>query len=172
MQSREAHLSRAAPVAAEWTDDHRATDAASLRTAAELFDKFAGNLNVLFSDLETYVTISQSVREKSGGVTDISESLRVSALNGVIAVDRLGARAAGLRPVLDWLRTLSGEISQTGVRLSASLDELVKDVDMVVFGLSAAKLQIGMTAQFAHELVNRAALAPTMREQPKPGLTA
>jgi hypothetical protein len=121
-----------------------------------MFDKLVEVLNTLFSDLEAYVGISQGVREKSGGVTDISESLRVSALNGVIAVDRLGVKAAGLRPVLDWLRALSGEISQTGIRLSASLDELVRDVDSVVFGLSAAKLQIEMTAQFAHELVDHA----------------
>jgi len=86
---------------------------------------------------------------------EISESLRVSALNGVIAVDKMGNTASGLRPVLDWLRVLSGEITQEGVRLSGSLNELVRDVDLVVFSLSAAKLQIEMTAQFAHELVDR-----------------
>lgn len=170
MQSRGAHLSRAVPVPPQRIEASRAANADSLTTAAELFDKLAEVLNILFSDLEAYVTISQGVREKSGGVTDISESLRVSALNGVIAVDRLGARAAGLRPVLDWLRTLSGEISHTGVRLSASLDELVKDVDRVVFGLSAAKLQIEMTAQFAHELVDHAALASPDAGAAKTGL--
>jgi hypothetical protein len=76
----------------------------------------------------------------------------VSALNGAIEADKLGARAAGLRPVLDWLRELSGGITQEGVRLSRSLDELVREVDRVVFDLSSAKLQIEMTAQFAHEL--------------------
>ena len=37
--------------------------------------------------------------------------------------------------------------------LSASLIDLIQEVDQVVFGLSAAKLQIEMTATFAHELV-------------------
>jgi hypothetical protein len=130
----------------------------ALSAAAETFDKLLEVLGILFNDLEAYVDISQGVRAKSANVSDISESLRVSALNGVIAVDRLGAKAAGLRPVLDWLRALSGQISQTGIRLSESLDELVRDVDVVVFGLSAAKLQIEMTALFAHELVDHAAL--------------
>jgi len=161
MQSRESQLSALARYssggsAIEHAAASRTPALDSLRTSAEMFDKQVEVLNTLFGDLEAYVGISQGVREKSGGVTDISESLRVSALNGVIAVDRLGAKAAGLRPVLDWLRALSGEISQTGIRLSESLDELVRDVDRVVFGLSAAKLQIEMTAQFAHELVDHA----------------
>lgn len=117
-----------------------------------MFDKLLNVLNSLFDDLEAYVGINQGVRDKSGTVTDISESLRVSALNGVMAADKLGAKAAGLRPVLDSLRALSAEISKTGVRLSASLEELASDVDRIIFGLSAAKLQIEMTAQFAHEL--------------------
>jgi len=152
MQKREARVrvtpSPAGPVAFD-------AGRALLRTAAHTFEQLAEVLNILFSDLEAYGAISHGVRAKSGGVTDISESLRVSALNGVIAVDRLGAKAAGLRPVLDWLRALSGEISQTGIQLSVSLDELVKDVDLVVFGLSAAKLQIEMTAQFARDIANR-----------------
>ena len=110
----------------------------------------------MFSDLETYVGISADVRKKSAIVTDISESLRVSALNGAIEADRLGTKAAGLRPVLDWLRVLSWEITQEGARLATSLVDLIRDVDLVVFGLSAAKLQIEMTAQFAHELFNHA----------------
>jgi hypothetical protein len=125
-----------------------------LETAVDAFDKLLEVLNVLFSDLEVYVEINNSVRVKSLNMMDISEALRVSALNGVIAVDRLGNKASGLRPVLDSLRVLSGDITQEGVRLSASLDELVKAVDGVVFDLSAAKLQIEMTAQFARELVN------------------
>ena len=130
----------------------------SLWAIAELFDKLVAVLRVLFSDLEVYVTINKGVREKSGSVTDLSESLRVSALNGAIEADKLGARAAGLRPVLDWLRELSMGITQEGVHLSRSLDELVKELDLVVFGLSAAKLQIEMTAQFAHELVDHPSL--------------
>jgi hypothetical protein len=103
-----------------------------------------------------YVEINQGVREKSDNVTDISDSLRVSALNGVIAVDKLQAKATGLRPVLGWLRELSEEITREGMRLSSSLDKLAKDVDLVIFDLSAAKLQIEMTAWLAHELVDHA----------------
>jgi aerotaxis receptor len=168
MQSRDAHLSDAHPSAAHLRAYVRPSIApdsaihsaefASLETAAEAFDKLLEVLNVLFSDLEVYVEINKSVRVKSLNVMDISEALRVSALNGVIAVDRLGSKASGLRPVLDWLRRLSGDITQEGVRLSESLDELVLAVDRVVFDLCAAKLQIEMTAQFAHELVNDATL--------------
>ena len=162
MQCREAHLSASAwhsssrQVNQDGTNRTAALDA--LRAAAGMFDKLVEVLNTLFGDLEAYVGISQRVRETSGGVTDISDSLRVSALNGVIAVDRLGAKAAGLRPVLDWLRALSVEISQTGNRLAESLDALVGEVDRMVFGLSAAKLQIEMSAQFAHELIDHACL--------------
>jgi len=60
---------------------------------------------------------------------------------------------------------LSGEITQEGVRLSASLDELVRAVDGVVFDLSAAKLQIEMTAQFAHELVDDEASLGSLRNK-------
>lgn len=156
MQSREAHLRPGmAPSSTGISFAGHTTPSGSLRGDAENLDKLVGVLNTLFSDLESYVEISREVRAKSGSVSDISESLRVSALNGVMAVDGLGARAAGLRPVLDWLRALSLDISQTGIRLSASLDELVKDVDLVVFGLSAAKLQIEMTARLAHELIDR-----------------
>lgn len=156
MQSREALLGGLLPSVMEPDPAGQSADLESLRIAAGMFDKLLEVLNVLFGDLEGYVEINQGVRAKSGNVTDISESLRVSALNGVIAVDRLGTRATGLRPVLGWLRELSGEITQEGVRLSAALDQLVKDVDQVIFGLTAAKLQIEMTARFAHELVNYA----------------
>jgi hypothetical protein len=140
MQSREAHLRVVAALPGAVT------------AAANMFDGLIQVLNVLFGDLEIYANINKAVRLKSASVTDISESLRVSALNGVIAVDKLGEGASGLRPVLDWLRVLSEEITRESVRLSASLEGLVTDVDLVVFRLSAAKLQIEMMAQFAHEL--------------------
>jgi len=167
MQSREACLSPSAhPVAArsitttERTQVKRDSQNGPAEldrpgTIAEAFDRLVQVLNILFGDLEVYIEINRGVREKSETVMEISESLRVSALNGVIAVDKMGNTASGLRPVLDWLRVLSGEITQEGVRLSGSLNELVRDVDLVVFSLSAAKLQIEMTAQFAHELVDR-----------------
>lgn len=63
-----------------------------------------------------------------------------------------------MRPVLDALRALSGEITIEGTRLCASLDELIKDLDLAVFNLSAAKLQIELTARFAHELVDHASM--------------
>lgn len=127
--------------------------------SAILFDQLAAMLQTLFGDLDRYVEISQGVREKSAGVADVSESLRVSALNGAIEADKLGAKAAGLRPVLDWLRSLSAEITRQGSLFSASLNELVAEVDLVVFDLTAAKLQIEMTAHFAHELTDNGAAA-------------
>lgn len=156
MQSREAKLRAFASRAAGQEAEGRFAASDSFSAAVEMCDRLVELLNVLFADLEAYVHITDSVRAQSGNVTDVSESLRVSALNGVIAVDKLGVRAAGLRPVLDWLRLLSGEITQEGVHLATSLDELVRGVDRVVFGLSAAKLQTEMTAQFAHELLDRA----------------
>jgi hypothetical protein len=156
MQSREASLSNVARSVIEPVAANESARLDSLRAEAELFDKLVEALNALFSDLEIYVEINQGVRAKSDNVTDISESLRVSALNGVIAVDKLKTAAPGLRPVLSWLRELSGEITREGARLSVSLDKLAKDVDLVVFDLSAAKLQIEMTARFAHELVDHA----------------
>ena len=155
MQSREACLSFSSRPVVDANPLHRPAGLDRPRTTAEVFDGLVEILNTLFGDLEVYIEINGGVREKSENVMEISESLRVSALNGVIAVDKMGNKASGLRPVLEWLRILSGEITQEGVRLSGSLNELVSDVDLVVFGLSAAKLQIEMTAQFAHELVNR-----------------
>jgi aerotaxis receptor len=149
MQSRAKGL--AAPLAIAAGPEAASPSFDSGGTAAEMFDQLLKVLDVLFGDLEAYVNINRDVRTKSENVNDISEALRVSALNGVIAVDKLGTRAAGLRPVLNWLRLISGEITREGVRLAASLKELVNNVDRVVFGLSAAKLQIEMTAQFAHE---------------------
>ena len=156
MQSREAAIRAFVPAVLKPDAANRSAELDSLWATAEMFDKLVEILNILFADLETYVEINKDVGEKSGKVTDTSESLRVSALNGAIEADRLGSKAAGLRPVLDWLRVLSLEITQEGARLAASLVELVRDVDLVVFGLSAAKLQIEMTAQFAHELFDHA----------------
>lgn len=157
MQSREAHLGAAARRGLKSATPTAPAEVDSPETVAEMFDQLAVVLNALFGDLEVYVEINLGVNAKSANVMDISESLRVSALNGVIAVDKLGTKAAGLRPVLDWLRVLSEEITEEGSRLSTSLDELVREVDQVVFGLSAAKLENEMTAQFAHELVRHAA---------------
>jgi aerotaxis receptor len=156
MQSREASLSNVAPTATDSGAANHSARLDSLKAEAELFDKLVAVLNVLFTDLEIYAEINQGVRAKSRNVTDISDSLRVSALNGVIAVDKLGTAATGLRPVLGWLRELSGEITQEGVRLSVSLEKLAKDMDLVVFDLSAAKLETEMTARFAHELLDHA----------------
>jgi aerotaxis receptor len=125
-------------------------------TAAGMFDHLVEVLQMLFDDLDVYVEFNKGVKEKSKSVTGASEALRVSALNGAIEADKLGVRAAGLRPVLDWLRELSVGITKEGVRLSKSLDSLVAEVDLVVFSLGAAKLQIEMSAQFADELSNDA----------------
>jgi hypothetical protein len=100
-------------------------------------------LRTLFADLEQYVQISDGVRAKSASVADISESLRVSALNGAIEADKLGTKAAGLRPVLDWLRSLSGNMTTAGAVFSGALNELVSEVELVVFDLMAAKLSPG-----------------------------
>jgi hypothetical protein len=156
MQSRETCLSNLAPSATEPDAASQSARLDSLKAEAELFDKLVEALNGLFTDLEVYGEINHGVRAKSKNVTDISDSLRVSALNGVIAVDKLGTAATGLRPVLGWLRELSGEITQEGVHLSISLEKLAKDMDLVVFDLSAAKLQTEMTARFAHELLDHA----------------
>jgi len=128
----------------------------SLSAQAALFDRMVVVLETLFRDLAQYVEISQGVREKSASVADISESLRVSALNGAIEADKLGTRAAGLRPVLDWLRGLSADITTQGASFSGALNELVNEVDLVVFDLLAAKLQLDMTATFAHEIADHA----------------
>ena len=104
MQSREACLGAAAGRALKTGAASAPAEVDSPETVAEMFDKLAAVLNALFGDLEVYVDINLGVSAKSGNVMDISESLRVSALNGVIAVDKLGTKAAGLRPVLDWLQ--------------------------------------------------------------------
>ena len=159
MQSREDRLRDYVKPGIERSVDlttDESSDLNSLRMSAQMFDNLLEVLTVLFRDLESYANINKGVRAKSDNVTDIAESLRVSALNGAIEADKLGSSAVGLRPVLDWLRTFSGEITTDGARLSESLVELIKDVDRVVFGLSAAKLQIEMTALFAHELVDHA----------------
>ena len=157
MQSREEYLRAFRPTAPELNGANRNAEL-EVPGPAEMFDKLVEVLNVLFADLEVYVHINAGVRAKSVSVTDRAESLRVSALNGVIAVDKLGSKATGLRPVLDTLRALSGEITSEGIRLCARLDELIGDLDLTVFNLSAAKLQIEMTARFAHELVDHASV--------------
>jgi hypothetical protein len=90
MQSREAAC---CPVTAarEVNSVSESSELDRRKTAAALFDKLVEVLNVLFSELEVYVDINKGVRARSVSVTDISESLRVSALNGVIAVDKLGS---------------------------------------------------------------------------------
>ena len=128
----------------------------ALKNSARTFDKLLDVLSALFADLEAYVGINQGVREKSESVINISESLRTIALSGGVEADKLGTKAAGLRPVLDWLRSFSIQIVKEGTRLSGLLVELTHEVDRVVFGLSAAKLQIEMNSLFAHELVQYA----------------
>lgn len=156
MGSRETRLHFFTPGRKNQETWSHSVEAGSLQAAA-LFDRLAAELQTIFVDLDRYVEISQGVRDKSASVADVSESLRVSALNGAIEADKLGAKAAGLRPVLDWLRSLSAEITTQGARFSVSLNELVTEVDLVVFDLTAAKLQIEMTARFAHELADNQA---------------
>jgi aerotaxis receptor len=153
IQSREAKLRRvqSADVSLVGLD--------SLSAQAALFDRMVVVLETLFCDLAEYVEISQGVKDKSASVADISESLRVSALNGAIEADKLGAKAAGLRPVLDWLRGLSADITTQGASFSGALNELVSEVDHVVFDLMAARLQVEMTATFAHEIADHATRA-------------
>jgi len=123
------------------------------------FDRMVVVLGTLFRELAQYVEISQGVKEKSASVADISESLRVSALNGAIEADKLGTKATGLRPVLDWLRGLSADITEQGASFSGALNELVDEVDLVVFDLMAARPQVEMTATFAHEIADHATRA-------------
>ncbi len=154
MESREAKLHRTAQSA-----DVSLAGLDSLSAQAALFDRMVLVLETLFRDLAQYVEISQGVREKSASVADISESLRVLALNGVIEANKLGTKAAGLRPVLDWLRGLSGDITKQSASFSGALNELVGEVDLVVFDLMAARLQVEMTATFAHEIADHATRA-------------
>jgi aerotaxis receptor len=167
MRSREAklrHEERPRPEFSSVYAGHASIGFEAIQNTARALDQLLDILKILFRDLELYVEINEGVRSKSEILTDIAESLRVSALNGAIEADRLGSGAVGLRPVLDWLRTFSGEITQGGARLSTALLDLIKEVDRVVFGLTAAKLQIEMTATFAHEL-EELAIAGHLDEQ-------
>ena len=155
MQSRDAKLAvGGVPVhepVHEYDTGKRSTKPESLITSAVLFDRLSAVLQQVFRDLDSYGEISQGVQEKVANVAEVSEALRVSALNGAIEADRLGTKAAGLRPVLDWLRELSAEITRQVASFAGALNELVLEVDRVVFDLSAARLQVEMTAFFASE---------------------
>jgi hypothetical protein len=122
MQSREAALpvinQAASPIAGIIEND---TDKlAALRATVRTFDQLLLVLSALFGDLEAYVEINEGVRVKSENVINISESLRTIALSGGVEADKLGTKAAGLRPVLDWLRSFSIQIVKEGTRLSES----------------------------------------------------
>ena len=128
--------------------DHRLT---TLRIACHSLTDF---LDGLFgARLDGYVELDTQLTAKCAYLLELAETLRLFALNALLASTRLGADGIVLRAVADIMRSSSDSIRMLIRGLSDHLDDAGGLLGEVGFRVSAAKLQSLMAIVLADELL-------------------
>ncbi len=113
---------------------------------------------LLGADLEGYAQLSELNRElseTSAFVLGLAESLRLFALNAILASSRLGGDGAVLHAVADIMRQSSDAMRGVIGEVSTDLERAGALLGEVGFRVSVAKLQSLMAIQFVDEMLVR-----------------
>jgi aerotaxis receptor len=132
---------------AEWLDD--------LLEACEEVDT---RLGALFANVEDFLGGVKTLDGKATFLLDLSLNVHLVALNALISSCRVGGEGSqGLAAVAQNLATQSHDSMQTIDEMTGQLHVLTSALRDIAFNVSAATLQVEMTAFFLHELRGAAA---------------
>jgi aerotaxis receptor len=110
-------------------------------------------LHVLGERLAGHGTLSEALKQKSGFVVELAESIRLFSLNAILAAARLGdGRALGA--VASLLRTRSDAAAPEILTLGTELEQAVTLLSETSFRAAAGKIQTEMMAAFVGELLD------------------
>jgi aerotaxis receptor len=122
----------------------RAVGEASMRSLALLDD--------LGRRLAGHGALSESLKQKSGFVEELADSIRLFSLNAILAAHRLGEGAA-LGAVAGLLRTRSDAAAPEIGALGVELEKTVELLGETAFRAAAGKIQSEMMTTFVGELL-------------------
>jgi aerotaxis receptor len=129
--------------------DHMRRDC--LATTSELDGMFGADLDGFLQMTE----LSRQLSTKSGFVLELSESLRLFALNALLTSSRLGDEGTVLGTVAGIIRSSSAVMRDLIAGLSDELTHAAALLREVGFRVSIAKLQALMAIQFTDEVLRR-----------------
>ena len=124
------------------------------------------------ADLDGYLRLTELSRElstKSGFVLELAESLRLFALNALLASSKLDDGGAVLHAVAGIMRTSSDAMRGVIGELSGDFDRTGGLLAEVGFRVSVAKLQSLMAIQFTDEVNRRRRPGPEWAKHRDPG---
>ena len=97
--------------------------------------------------------LSEALKQKSGFVQELADSIRLFSLNAILAADRLGDGAA-LGAVAGLLRTRSDAAAPDIVALGTELEQTVELLGETAFRAAAGKIQSEMMTTFVGEVLD------------------
>ncbi|TWT83566.1 Aerotaxis receptor [Planctomycetes bacterium CA13] len=115
-------------------------------------------LQDVFDRLDEFKSISLRLGEKSVGILDSADTIRILAMNAAIAANKLGPRAGTLRVVSESLGSVSKESSDVINELASHLQSVVSMLNQLIFDVAATKLQSEISLVFMSELGSDAGL--------------
>ncbi|MEZ5101950.1 MAG: PAS domain-containing protein [Thermoleophilia bacterium] len=122
---------------------------------AEILDSCSAveaHMHTLFAALEGFGRVNETLVGKAAFVLQLADSVRLLALNAMIAAARLEREGDVLGAVARMLGARSHAIARVVGAVSEDLDEILGLLDRLEFRVALAKLQTEMTACFAREL--------------------
>lgn len=111
----------------------------------------AASLSALFEQVGEYQAGSRALEASSTLVRALAEDVRLNAINGLVAAQRLSADGATLAVVADRMTHAAHDISRIVATLDQDLAPAVETMGDLAFRISVAKLQVDMARAYASE---------------------
>jgi methyl-accepting chemotaxis protein len=110
-------------------------------------------LESLFKQVGSFVELIGSLEAKSAFLGDLAAEIHLLSLNSLIAAHHLSDDGKGLAVVADDLARISILSSEVIGKMENDVRALINGLRATAFGISAAKLQVGMSITFLRELI-------------------
>jgi methyl-accepting chemotaxis protein len=110
-------------------------------------------LESLFKQVGSFLTLIGSLQAKSAFLGDLASEIHLLSMNSLIAAHHLADDGKGLAVVADDLARISVLSSEVIGKMSSDVQGLINALRSAAFGISAAKLQVGMSITFLKELI-------------------
>lgn len=110
-------------------------------------------VNTLFARMDDYALLNEKLQEKSAFILELTDSIRLFALNASVEAVRLGEGGRTLSVIAAQLEEYSRTIASTVMLLNRRMLSLSTALKASIFDLAVAKLQIDMATVFTQEVL-------------------
>ena len=140
----------------------------SLRHLAEIYRHGCAayeQLNHLYSRIDEFVALNDTLGRKSEFVNRLTDELRISSINVALASTRLGNEGLSLSVISRHMGDTSGQVADSVHGMVSGIDALSGRLRGVIFDIAASRLQVEMVLTFIHELLTQTDLADAWLER-------